>query len=128
MQGKVLTSGNRFASQYSLILSPGFKPLQCLRTMASRPACDSMKLDGQTFTAFGTAGSDYCAASAGFHSGEKAVGTCALNFRWLVCAFHDQSYWLEIFPCMILVSLVAVRYCQRYKVRRVCTPARANPL
>ena len=85
-------------------------------------------LDGQAFTAFGAASGDDSAAAPCFHTGEKTVGACALNFRWLVCAFHDQSYWLEIFPCMILVSLVAARYCQRDKVRRVDTPARANPL
>jgi hypothetical protein len=85
-------------------------------------------LDCQAFAAFGTASGDDCAATAGFHSGQKTVCASALDFRWLVCTFHDQSYWLEIFPFMILVSLVAARYCQRYKFRRVYTLARANPL
>jgi hypothetical protein len=85
-------------------------------------------LDGQAFAAFGAASRDHGAAAACFHTGQKTVRACAFDFRWLVRAFHDQSYWLEIFPCMILVSLVAARYCQRYKVRRVCTPARENPL
>ena len=98
MQCEVLTTGNRLTSQYSLKLGPGFKSLQCLRPMASRPACESTNLDGQAFTAFGAAGGDHSATSACFHAGEKAVRTCALNFRWLVCAFHDQSYGLEIFP------------------------------
>jgi len=85
-------------------------------------------LDGQAFTAFGAASGDDCAATAGFHSGQKTVRACALDFGWLVCTFHDQSCWLEIFPFVILVSLVAARYCQRYKFRRVYTLARANPL
>ncbi len=85
-------------------------------------------LDSQTFAAFGAASRDHGAAAACFHAGQKTVRTCAFDFRWLVCAFHDQSYWLEIFPCMILVSLVAARYCQRYKVRRIYTLARENPL
>ena len=85
-------------------------------------------LDGQALTAFGAASRDHGAAAACFHTCEKTVRACAFDFRWLVRAFHDQSYWLEIFPCMILVSLVAARYCQRDKVRRVDTPARVNPL
>jgi hypothetical protein len=48
-------------------------------------------LDGQALTAFGATRRNYCATATGFHSGEKAVSTCALNFRRLVCAFHDQS-------------------------------------
>ena len=40
MQCKVLTSGNCRSSQYSLELGPRFKPLQRLRLMASRLACE----------------------------------------------------------------------------------------
>jgi len=55
-------------------------------------------LDSQAFTTFGAASGDHGATAACFHSGQKAVRTCAFDFGWLVCAFHDQSYWLEIFP------------------------------
>ena len=40
MQSKVLTSGHCPTRQHSLKLGAGFKPLQCLRLMASRPACE----------------------------------------------------------------------------------------
>jgi hypothetical protein len=61
----------------------------CLRTR---------DLDSQALTAFGAASRDHCATTARFHTGEKTVRACAFNFRWLVRAFHDQSYWLENLP------------------------------
>jgi hypothetical protein len=39
VQSKMLTSGHCLSRQHSLKLSAVFKPLQCLRLMASRPAC-----------------------------------------------------------------------------------------
>ena len=50
-------------------------------------------LDSQALAAFGATGSDHCAAAAGFHARQETVGTGALDFGRLVCAFHDKSYW-----------------------------------
>jgi len=61
----------------------------CLRTES---------LDGQALTAFGAASRDHSPTAAGFHTCEKTVRACAFDFRWLVRAFHDQSYWLENLP------------------------------
>ena len=50
-------------------------------------------LDSQALAAFGATGSDHCAAATGFHARQETVGTGALDFGRLVCAFHDKSYW-----------------------------------
>ena len=49
-------------------------------------------LDSQTLAAFGAACGDHSAAATGFHAGEKTVRACALDFGWLVRAFHGQSW------------------------------------
>jgi hypothetical protein len=54
------------------------------------------KLDSQTLAAFGAACSNHGTTATRFHAGQETVRTCALDFGWLVCAFHDESYWLKL--------------------------------
>jgi hypothetical protein len=49
-------------------------------------------LDSQTLAAFGAACVDHSAAATGFHANQKAVGTGATCFGWLVGAFHNSSF------------------------------------
>jgi hypothetical protein len=49
------------------------------------------KLDSQTLAAFSAACVDHGAATACFHTNQKAVCTGAASFRWLISAFHDFS-------------------------------------
>jgi hypothetical protein len=49
------------------------------------------KLDSQTLATFGATCVDHSAATASFHTDQKAMGTGAASFRRLVSAFHDFS-------------------------------------
>jgi len=47
-------------------------------------------LDSQTLAALGATCVDHSTATAGFHTDEETVGTCAANFGRLVSAFHNN--------------------------------------
>jgi hypothetical protein len=49
------------------------------------------KLDSEAFATFGAACVDHSAATACFHTDQKAMGTSAASLRRLVSAFHDFS-------------------------------------
>jgi hypothetical protein len=49
-------------------------------------------LDSQALAAFGAACIDHGTATTGFHTDQKAVGTGATCFGWLVGAFHNSSF------------------------------------
>ena len=59
---------------------------------------DTIKLNSQTFAAFGAAGVDDGTAPPGFHANQETVGACAAYFGRLVCAFHLEipidEFWL----------------------------------
>lgn len=66
---------------------------RCRDAATEVPAMDSalhQRLDGEALAALGTARIDDCAAAAGLHANEEAVGTGAANFGRLVCAFHSD--------------------------------------
>jgi len=48
----------------------------------------SQCLDSQTLTTLGATGVDHSATATGLHADQKAMGTCAADFGWLVSAFH----------------------------------------
>jgi len=58
--------------------------LECARAADYLSQC----LDGQTLTTLGAAGVDHSATATGLHADQKAMGTCAADFGWLVSAFH----------------------------------------
>ena len=72
------------------------KPLHKGQTLYQEvPNCKSTglaDLNSQTLTTFGTPGCDYSAAATRLHARQKAVRAGALDFRRLVCTFHDASY------------------------------------
>jgi hypothetical protein len=49
-------------------------------------------LDSQALAALGAACIDHSAAATCFHANQKAVGTGATCFGWLVGAFHNSSF------------------------------------
>jgi hypothetical protein len=48
-------------------------------------------LNGQTFAALGTAGTDHRPTAAGFHANQKAMGAFASHNGRLKGAFHNGS-------------------------------------
>jgi TATA-box binding protein (TBP) (component of TFIID and TFIIIB) len=55
------------------------------------PLFSGQKLDSQTLAAFSATCVDDSAATACFHTNQKAVCTGAASFRRLISAFHDFS-------------------------------------
>ncbi|MDB5779360.1 MAG: hypothetical protein JWP79_2750 [Polaromonas sp.] len=97
VQGKVRRFGNDGSGQNGLELGPGLKPLHWRPASVQaqkQPDCpQKTRLDSQAFAAFGTSGRNDGAAATGFHACQETVGTGALDFGRLVCAFHDKSWW-----------------------------------
>jgi hypothetical protein len=55
-------------------------------------------LDGQALAALGAACVDDSAATTGFHTHQKAMGTGAARFGGLVSAFHVESFRGSVLP------------------------------
>ena len=114
MQCEVFSLCKRCASQNSLELRSFFKPLHANPdvwwrqvepwTWTQKPVQNRLTtemyrlwqpgLNGEALAAFCTTCSNDSAAATRFHAGQKTVCTCALDFRGLVCAFHDLSSYL----------------------------------
>ena len=59
------------------------------------PAWVKWRSNGQTVPALGAAGTDHGATAAGGHADEKTVRAFTPDDRWLIGAFHGQTFEVD---------------------------------